>query len=218
MSNKTKIQEMLFQLEDLEYRAFHSKLIPTVDPAAIIGVRTPELRKLAKQVAKMPEANAFLKSLPHKYYEENNLHGFLLEEIKDYDTCIAALEEFLPYVDNWATCDMMSPKVLKKHLPELLKVIEGWLASGRTYTVRFGIGMLMRFYLDDAFDLAYPGVVFRDRIGKAVRKGSPVYREQKVGRMDAQQGDSKVRGKQSDYEGAKRVFENTESAMNTHAR
>ena len=159
MSNKTKIQEMLFQLEDLEYRAFHSKLIPTVDPAAIIGVRTPELRKLAKQVAKMPEANAFLKSLPHKYYEENNLHGILLEEIKDYDTCIAALEEFLPYVDNWATCDMMSPKVLKKHLPELLKVIEGWLASGRTYTVRFGIGMLMRFYLDDAFDLAYPEMV-----------------------------------------------------------
>ncbi len=159
MSNKTKIQEMLFQLEDLEYRAFHSKLIPTVDPAAIIGVRTPELRKLAKQVAKMPEANAFLKSLPHKYYEENNLHGFLLEEIKDYDTCIAALEEFLPYVDNWATCDMMSPKVLKKHLPELLKVIEGWLASGRTYTVRFGIGMLMRFYVDDAFDVAYPETV-----------------------------------------------------------
>ena len=145
MSNKTKIQEMLFELQDLEYRAFHSKLMPTVDPAAIIGVRTPELRKLAKQVAKMPEANAFLKSLPHKYYEENNLHGFLLEEIKDYDTCIAALEEFLPYVDNWATCDMMSPKVLKKHLPELLKVIEGWLASGRTYTVRFGIGMLRRF-------------------------------------------------------------------------
>ena len=159
MSNKTKIQEMLFELQDLEYRAFHSKLMPTVDPAAIIGVRTPELRKLAKQVAKMPEANAFLKSLPHKYYEENNLHGFLLEEIKDYDTCIAALEEFLPYVDNWATCDMMSPKVLKKHLPELLKVIEGWLASGRTYAVRFGIGMLMRFYLDDAFDLAYPEMV-----------------------------------------------------------
>ena len=107
MSNKTKIQEMLFELQDLEYRAFHSKLMPTVDPAAIIGVRTPELRKLAKQVAKMPEANAFLKSLPHKYYEENNLHGFLLEEIKDYDRCIAALEDFLPYVDNWASCDMM---------------------------------------------------------------------------------------------------------------
>ncbi len=159
MSNKTKIQEILFELQDLEYRAFHSKLIPTIDPETIIGVRTPALRKLAKQVAKMPEAKTFLKELPHKYYEENNLHGFLLEEIKDFDACIAALDEFLPYVDNWATCDMMSPKVLKKHLPELVKVIEGWLASDRIYTVRFGIGMLMRFYLDDAFDLAYPEMV-----------------------------------------------------------
>lgn len=159
MGDKTKIQEMLFELQDLGYKEFHAKLIPTIDPETIIGVRTPALRKLAKQVAKMPEAKPFLMELPHKYYEENNLHGFLLEGIKDYDACIAALDEFLPYVDNWATCDMMSPKVLKKHLPEFLGVIERWIASGQTYTVRYGIGMLMRFYLDDVFDPAYPGMV-----------------------------------------------------------
>lgn len=159
MSEKTKIQEMLFEVQDLEYREFHSKLMPTIDPETIIGVRTPVLRKLAKKVAKMPEAESFLKTLPHKYYEENNLHGFLLEEIKDYDACIKALDIFLPYVDNWATCDMMSPKVFKKHLPRLLDEIKRWIASGETYTIRFGIGMLMRFYLDEAFELTYPEMV-----------------------------------------------------------
>ena len=146
-----KIQARLFELQDLNYKAFHCKLMPTVNPDTVIGVRTPALRKLAREFSKEPEIGEFLKVLPHDYYEENNLHGFLIEGTKDYDTVIGLLEEFLPYVDNWATCDLMSPKVLKKHLPELYEKIQVWLKSGRTYTVRFGIGMLMSFYLDEAF-------------------------------------------------------------------
>lgn len=153
------IQKKLFDLQDLEYKAFHSKLIPTIDPDSIIGVRTPALRKLTGEIAKMAEAEIFLQNLPHKYYEENNLHAFLLETIKDYDECVAAVCAFLPYVDNWATCDMMSPKVFKKHLPQLLDCIKIWTASDLTYTVRFGIGMLMKFYLDETFDLVYPEMV-----------------------------------------------------------
>lgn len=125
--------------------------MPTVNPDTVIGVRTPELRKLAKELSKSPEAAGFLSVLPHTYYEENNLHGFLIETIRDYDASIAAVEAFLPYIDNWATCDLMTPKSFKKHLPELYEKIKVWLKSDRTYTVRFGIGMLMRFYLDDHF-------------------------------------------------------------------
>ena len=113
------IIERLFELQDLSYKQFHSKLMPTIAPEVIIGVRTPVLRKFAKELAGTPEAQAFLQELPHQYYEENNLHGFLLEAVREFDTCIAAVNEFLPYVDNWATCDMMSPKVLKKDLPRL---------------------------------------------------------------------------------------------------
>jgi 3-methyladenine DNA glycosylase AlkD len=146
-----KIRARLFELQDLNYKAFQCKLIPTVNPDTVIGVRTPALRKLAREISKDPEIGKFLEILPHDYYEENNLQGFLIETIKDYDTVIHMLEEFLPYVDNWATCDLMSPKVFKKHLPELYGEIQNWLRSGRTYTVRFGIGMLMSFYLGDAF-------------------------------------------------------------------
>ncbi len=146
-----EIQRRLFELQDLKYKDFSSKLMPTVNPETVIGVRTPELRKLAKEVSKTPEALEFLKILPHTYYEENNLHGFLIETIKDYDTAIAAVDTFLPYIDNWATCDLMSPKVFKKHLPKLYEKIVVWLESDKTYTVRFGIGMLMSFYLDEHF-------------------------------------------------------------------
>lgn len=161
-----KVQKSLFELQDLEYREFHSRLMPTVDKETIIGVRTPQLRKFAKAFGKTEEAAEFLKCLPHTYYEENNLHGFLIEEMKDYDTCVTYLNAFLPYVDNWATCDLMAPKVFKKHLPELLSQIRLWISDGHTYTVRFGIGMLMRFYLDEAFDPAYPELVADLRSGE----------------------------------------------------
>lgn len=155
------IRERLFALQDLTYRDFQSKLMPTIDKETVIGVRTPELRRLAKELRGTTEAAEFLKTLPHRYYEENNLHAFLLESIRDYDACIEEINRFLPYVDNWATCDTMSPKVLGKHLPELLKEINGWLESGETYTVRYGIGMLMRYFLDDEFRPEYPKLVAR---------------------------------------------------------
>ena len=153
------ITEKLFSVQDMKYRQFHSKLMPTVAQEVIIGVRTPELRKLAKTLAGTPEAEAFLKELPHQYYEENNLHGFLLEAIKDFEDCITALNEFLPYVDNWATCDMMSPKVLKKHPEKLYEWVKIWISSGETYTIRFGVNMLMKYYLDDTFLTEYPDMV-----------------------------------------------------------
>ncbi len=146
-----KFRQGLFELQDLKYKEFQCRLMPNVNPDTVIGVRTPELRKLAKELSQLPEAAEFLTILPHKYYEENNLHGFLIEAVKDYDACIAAVEAFLPYIDNWATCDLMSPKVFRKHLPELYEKIKVWLNSGRTYTVRFGIEMLMSLYLDDKF-------------------------------------------------------------------
>lgn len=153
------IQTQLWAMQDLKYRDFQCKLMPTVTPNTVIGVRTPELRKYAKELAKKPEANQFLKILPHKYYEENNLHGFLIETIKDYDRVIAELDAFLPYVDNWATCDLMRPRVLKKHLNELLIKIQEWIREEHTYTIRFGIEMLMSFYLDEQFRPEYLGLV-----------------------------------------------------------
>lgn len=145
------ITDQLFLLADEEYKAFHSKLMPTIDPDTIIGIRIPVLRKFTKEFAKTAKAKDFLSELPHRYYEENNVHGFLIEGFKDYDAVIAALNEFLPHVDNWATCDMMSPKVFKKHHTELYPQILQWLGSDHPYTIRFGIGMLMKFYLDDHF-------------------------------------------------------------------
>ncbi len=146
-----KIRHRLFELRDLKYKEFSCKLMPTVNPETVIGVRTPDLRKLAREFSKTPDASEFLKILPHAYFEENNLHGFLIETITDYDAVIAALDKFLPYIDNWATCDLISPKVFKKHLPKLYEKIKVWLKSDRIYTVRFGIGMLMSFYLNDDF-------------------------------------------------------------------
>ena len=150
-----EIQERLFEMQDVEYQAFQCKLMPTVEPDSVIGVRMPQLRQFAKEIAKREDIGDFLEQLPHQYYEENNLHGLIVEAMKDYDLCIAQLDRFLPYVNNWATCDMMSPKIFKKHLSQLLQPIQRWMAAEDVYMVRFGIGMLMKFYLDDAFEPEY---------------------------------------------------------------
>ncbi len=154
-----EIRKELFDLRDEAYAQFQVKLIPTAEADSFIGVRTPALRTYAKTVAKHPEADIFLSDLPHKYFDENQLHAFVLSEIKDFDVCIRRVEAFLPYVDNWATCDQMSPKVFKKHKEQLLPRIRPWIASSETYTIRFGIGMLMSHFLDDDFDPAYPEMV-----------------------------------------------------------
>lgn len=149
------ITERLLSLADETYRQFQIPLLPTVDPERVIGVRTPVLRRLAKELAGTPSAAVFLQALPHTYYEENNLHAFLVEQIRDYDTCIAAVDTFLPYVDNWSTCDGWSPKVFNSHPAALLAKIREWMASERPYTVRFGIGMLQRYFLDERFSTEY---------------------------------------------------------------
>lgn len=145
--------ETLFSLQDVSYQQMQRRLLPTLDPNTIIGVRTPELRRLAKE---MENADAFLLQLPHRYFEENQLHSFVLERGKDFETTIGNVEAFLPFVDNWATCDQLSPRVFRKHRRELLPYIRRWIASDRPYTIRFGIGMLMSHYLDGDFDPAYP--------------------------------------------------------------
>ena len=145
------LQDQLFALQDKAYADFQSKLLPTVSRETEIGVRTPELRKMAKQVCKTPAAQEFMQALPHRYFDENQLHAFILSEDKDFHTCIANLEQFLPYVDNWATCDQLSPRCFKKHTTELLPFIRRWMKSTHTYTKRFGMGMLMRYYLDEEF-------------------------------------------------------------------
>ncbi len=149
------IQEKLFALQDLNYRQFQAKLMPTVDPEQIIGVRMPALRKLAKELKGTAEAEAFLAALPHRYYDENNLHGLLLCARSGYEETVAGLEIFLPHVDNWATCDLLSPRAFRSHPPQLPGQLRRWLDSGDTYTVRFGLEMLMSFYLDECFRLEY---------------------------------------------------------------
>ncbi len=153
-----EIRQGLFALKDEKYKEFQKKLIPTVDENTVIGVRTPVLRKYAKDVSGRPGAVIFMQTLPHEYYEENNLHGMLIETMKDYDECIAYLDEFLPYVDNWATCDLISPRVFKKHKDELLVKIKEWMASDKVYTIRFGMEMLMTHFLDEDFKPEYLGM------------------------------------------------------------
>ena len=157
----TTIQKKLFELRDKEYAVFQSKLTPTVNPELFIGVRVPECRKLAKDLYKnnLCEVKEFLSELPHKYYDENMLHGLLISEIKELDVCIEYLEKFLPYVDNWAVCDIMSPKCFKKHKEELLPLIENWTKASEEYTIRFGIEMLMSHFLDDDFKSEYLKIV-----------------------------------------------------------
>lgn len=149
------IKTELFSLQDKKYREFQIKLFPTVPSESVIGVRTPQLRLLAKRILKEGDATEFLKSLPHKYFDETQLHAFILSEIKDFDTCIGEVCRFLPFVDNWATCDQLSPKVFKKHKSELLVYIKQWMASDKPFTVRFGTGMLLTHFLDDDFDTVY---------------------------------------------------------------
>ena len=153
------IRDELFKMQDIEYRDFNSKLIPTVKKEDMIGVRTPELRKYAKKLLKEEGVEDFLHSLPHKYFDENQLHAFIISEIKDFKLCIDELINFLPYLDNWATCDQLSPKIFKKYRNDLLPHIYEWLKSDKTYTVRFGIGMLMEHFLDEDFKSEYPEMV-----------------------------------------------------------
>ena len=149
------VQKELFVLQDLKYRDFHAKLIPSVDKEKVIGIRTPALRAYAKKFGKKEEAKQFLEILPHQYYEENNLHGLLIEQMKEYEKCVEELERFLPYIDNWATCDLPAPKCFAKHKQELFPRIKEWIASEETYTIRYGIDLLMALYLDADFRPEY---------------------------------------------------------------
>ncbi len=154
-----EIRRRLFELQDTTYRDFQVKLIPGKTTDVMIGVRTPELRKLAKKYIKHSEIDSFLEDLPHMYFDEDQLHAFLLSEMKDFDFCLEQTRGFLPYIDNWATCDQLSPKVFKKHKPELVSCCREWIDSSETYTVRFGIGTLMQHFLDEDFDPSYPELV-----------------------------------------------------------
>lgn len=149
------VQEKLFELKDNEYALFQARLIPTINRDNIIGVRVPILRKLAKEYIKTDEVTYFLDTLPHKYYDEFMLHGLLLSELKDYQECIDKVDKFLPYVDNWAVCDIMSPKIFRKNKEKLLIKIKEWTKSSKTYTCRFGIEMLMTHFLDKDFKKEY---------------------------------------------------------------
>ena len=155
----TELQRSLFELQDLKYRDFQSKLLPKTEKEKIIGVRTPILRKFAKEFAQTKEAQKFLQELPHQYYEENNLHLMLVTHIRDYKKCLKEVTQFLPYIDNWATCDLPLPKCFEKHKAELIVDVKNWIASNDTYTIRYGIGVLLRLYLAEDFKDEYPKLV-----------------------------------------------------------
>ena len=160
---RDEILNELYKKQDIKYRDFQGKLIPPKTVDDMIGVRTPELRKYAKELLKREDIGEFLKILPHEFFDEYQLHAFIISGIKDYDKCMEEVDKFLPFVDNWATCDQLSPKIFKKHRPELLKKIKKWIKSKETYTVRFAIGMLMEHFLDEDFDIKYPGMVAKIR-------------------------------------------------------
>ena len=147
----TELQKRLFSMQDIKYKEFHCQLMPTIDSDTVIGVRSPRLRKLASEIRNDSKTDAFLHSLPHKYYEENNLHAFIVAGFRDYGKALEYTENFLPYIDNWATCDAFAPKVFGKKREDFLPVVKKWIVSDKPYTVRYGIGMLMRFYLDDEY-------------------------------------------------------------------
>ncbi len=155
----TEIQERLFALRDDKYRDFNASLIPTVDKALVIGVRVPQLRKLAKELKGRPLAAQFMAALPHEYHDENLLHALLINEAKDFELCMEELEIFLPFVDNWAVCDMLGPKVLAKNKEKLMERILRWLDSPHAYTQRFAMCMLMSHFLDGDFKEEYLGLV-----------------------------------------------------------
>ena len=154
-TQENRILSRLFSLQDQEYGDFQARLMPGISRERIIGVRTPDLRHLGRELAGTDEAGRFLQEEIHSYYEENNLHGILISGIRDYKDCVAQLDRFLPQVDNWATCDLIRPAVVKKHLPEFLKEIRRWLCSDHTYTIRFAAEMLMCYYLDEEFEPEY---------------------------------------------------------------
>lgn len=155
----TKLQTALFNMQDITYRDFHSRLIPNIEKDRVIGIRTPILRKFAKEYAKTDDAQKFIRELPHYYYEENNLHMMIITGIKDYDTCVIEIERFLPYIDNWATCDLPVPQCFYKNKEKLIDNVISWIKSDDTYTIRYGIETLMSIYLDDAFESSYPRLV-----------------------------------------------------------
>ena len=169
----TDIQRCLREMRDAKYAAFQAKLTPGIEPERFIGVRTPQLRAFAKELVKGKAqgidaelTERFLADLPHRYFDENQLHAFIISETKDYDKCMRMTEEFLPYIDNWATCDQLSPKIFAKHKGDLLEHIDCWLESDRTYTVRFGTGMLMEHFLGEDFDVSYMDRVASIRSGE----------------------------------------------------
>lgn len=155
MELKAHIKERLISLQNEKKKKFDASLLPTLDNNRILGIKLNDLRNFAKELYKREDINEFLNDLPHYYYEENNLHAFIIENIKDYDKCIIWLKKFLPFIDNWATCDCFRPKCFKKNSDKLLKEIDEWLTSKHTYIIRFGIGMLLSYYLDDKFDSAF---------------------------------------------------------------
>ena len=163
MSIIDEIRKELYAQQDLGYKALQERTINNIDPDSIIGVRTPALRAYAKELGKREDVSVFLNDVPHKFFDEDQLHAFIISGMKDYDACMDELEKFLPYVNNWATCDQMSPKVFKKHKQELLKHIKVWIKSKETYTIRFGVGMLMEHFLDEDFDPKYPEMVSKLR-------------------------------------------------------
>ena len=160
---RNEIVAELFRLQDKEYARMQAKIIPTVSPDRIIGVRTPALRDFAKSLSKDQDIGEFLSYLPHQYFDEDQLHAFVISLERDFDKCIAEVDAFLPYIDNWATCDQLSPKAFKKEPEKLLPFIRIWIKSDKTYTVRFAIGLLMQHFLDDRFDIKYADEVARIR-------------------------------------------------------
>ncbi len=151
MSYKDELGKKLFELQDLKYRDFHSSLLPGIPKETIIGIRTPVLRKFAREFEKTEEAEDFIEKLPHYYYEENNLHMMIISNIKDYEKCLEEIRKFIPYINNWATCDLPRPKCFAAHRGELLPEVKKWIESDKTYVIRYGIGTLMNLYLDEDF-------------------------------------------------------------------
>ena len=149
------VRGRLFELRDEKNAVFMARLVPTLSPESVLGVRMPDCRALAKELCRMPDIGEFLTDLPHRYLDENNLHALILNEEKDCAAAVAAIDAFLPYVDNWATCDALRPKAFKKHPSALPDECRRWMRSGATYTVRFGIEMLMTHYLDEDFRPEY---------------------------------------------------------------
>jgi len=159
MTQNSNILKTLYALQDTVYRDFNSGLVPNLPRDSFIGVRTPQLRKLAKDMIKSGAATDFIMQLPHRYFEENQLHAFILSYMRDFDFVIREIGRFLPYVDNWATCDQLSPVVFKSNKNELLNYVYKWIKSEHNYTVRFGVKVLMQYWLDDDFDEKYAGSV-----------------------------------------------------------